>query len=353
MDDQRSTSGQLRGGSPDGDRTNKLITHTHTRIHPPPPPPTCWSKILNNADAAPGLLGSHALGRPHPGHAILLVLAQPRLLGLAKDREVGKIQAQAEDDHGEGERVEAVKVISEDPDANRDAVEIAGQQADVEEGGRRQAQQHGHGRVEDEHDEGEAGLVAAHRGRPVGVAERLAVKDGGLHARDEHAPHADLADNLVQRRGRDQELLGHVAEAVETRAQQHEEVALELGGDAAAHAAAVLGVAGEKQAHAAAADQDADDLGPVVAHAQEGEGQDDDGDDGPEVDQLGGDDGGVAEGEHDKVISLDVEEREDKVLPGPGAQHLPIALGANLVERVGRVDDVEQHVVEEQLEGGD
>ena len=46
----------------------------------------------------------------------------------------------------------------------------------------------------------------------------------------------------------------------------------------------------EEDAHAAAADEDPGYLGPFVAYAEEEEGDDYDADDGPEVEELGGED---------------------------------------------------------------
>jgi hypothetical protein len=46
----------------------------------------------------------------------------------------------------------------------------------------------------------------------------------------------------------------------------------------------------EEHTHSAAADEDSSYLGPFVAHAEEGEGDDYDADYGPEVEELGGED---------------------------------------------------------------
>jgi hypothetical protein len=72
-------------------------------------------------------------------------------------------------------------------------------------------------------------------------------------------------------------------------------------------------IGAEENAHAADADEDAEDLGPVVADAEEEEGYRDDDNDGPEVNQLRGEDGGVAVGEDGEVVSFDVEEGKDDV----------------------------------------
>lgn len=52
-------------------------------------------------------------------------------------------------------------------------------------------------------------------------------------------------------------------------------------------------VGGEDEAEAGDAEEDAEELGVVVADVEEEEGEDDDDGDGPEVDELGGEDGGL------------------------------------------------------------
>lgn len=72
-------------------------------------------------------------------------------------------------------------------------------------------------------------------------------------------------------------------------------------------------ITGEQDTHAADADEDAEDLCGMVADVEEEKGDGDDEDDGPEVDELGGEDGGVAVGEDGEVVAFDVEKREDEV----------------------------------------
>ena len=75
-------------------------------------------------------------------------------------------------------------------------------------------------------------------------------------------------------------------------------------------------IGANENAKTADADKDSDDLSGVVADTEEEEGDDDDKDDGPEVDELGGEDGGVAVGEDGEVVAFDVEEGEDDVWEG-------------------------------------
>lgn len=51
----------------------------------------------------------------------------------------------------------------------------------------------------------------------------------------------------------------------------------------------------------------------MVADMEEEKGDGDDEDDGPEVDELGGEDGGVAVGENGEVVAFDIEKRKDEV----------------------------------------
>ena len=184
--------------------------------------------------------------------------------------------------------------------------------------------------------------------------EGVAVENPRLGAVDDHAPKAQLAHDLIQRTLRHEELLRHVAEAVEGRSREGEEIALELvaGGDVAAVRARDV-VARDQQARPADADQDPEHLRPVVADLQKEETDRDDDDDGPEVDELGGEDGGVAVGEHGEVVALDVAEGEDDVLPAVPEHHARPAAQPVAVEGVAGVDEVEQDVVEEGLEGRD
>lgn len=112
-------------------------------------------------------------------------------------------------------------------------------------------------------------------------------------------------------------------------------------------------VACDQDPHATNADEDARDLRYMIADMEEEERDDDDGDDGEEVDELRGQDGGVPVREHGEVVSLDVEEGEDDVFPTIFQQEAEPALEAAAVQGVGGVDDVEEDVVEEGLEGGD
>jgi len=253
--------------------------------------------------------------RADPTHPPLLIPPQPRLLRLAQDLLSHKIHDQSDHDHDKGNGIQEIDGQAKNLDADDDAPEIAGEEGDVEEsGGGETEHERGEG-VEEGEGEGVADEVAGHVTIPGRGAERVAVEDGGLDAVDDHAPEAHLADDFVEGTFGDEEFLGDVGEAVEGGAEEGEEVAFELVG--AADDAGVGGVGdvvgGEQEAHAADADEDAGHLAEVVADAQGEEGDQHDDDDGPEVEELGAEDGGVAVGEHGEVVAFDVHEGEDEV----------------------------------------
>lgn len=128
-------------------------------------------------------------------------------------------------------------------------------------------------------------------------------------------------------------------------------------------------VGSENDAYAADAEKNTDDLGPVVADLEEKKGDYHDDYDGPEVDELGGEDGGlkmilvlhsecfllkmatyVSVCKNDKVIALNVHERKNEESPSFEDYQATPALETVLVNRVARVDQVEKNVVEERLE---
>ena len=225
------------------------------------------------------------LRRAQPADALLLALAEPRLLRLAQHALAEIIHKVAEHDQGEGQRVQPVDVQAEDAQADDDAPEVAGEQGDVEEGGAGEAVQDGYEGVEEREDERVAREVAADFAVPGRGAEARAVEDARLHAVDDHAPEAELADHFVEGLRGDEVLLGDIAETVECGAEEGEEVAFELvaGGDVAAVGASDV-VASQEEAHARDTDEDSEYLGPVIANAEEEEGDYDNDDDSPKVD---------------------------------------------------------------------
>lgn len=240
----------------------------------------------------------------------------------------------------------------EDLDANDDTPEVAGEQGDVEDGGATGAEQDGYEGVEEAENESVSDQPAGDVAVPGGFAEGLAVEDGGLDTVDAGAEEADEGQELVHGGLGDEELLEDVAEAVESGAEQGEEITLDhVDTGAAVRLLQVIGA--DEDAHTAAADEDADDLEEAVADAQDQEGDDDDNYDGPEVDELGGHEVGVSVGKDGEVVALDVHEAHDQVLPAIIAGDAPPLSRAIADEKDGGVDEGEQDVVEDGLEGRD
>lgn len=89
----------------------------------------------------------------------------------------------------------------------------------------------------------------------------------------------------------------------------------------------------------------------MVPNAQQGKRYQHDDDDGPEVDELGAEDGGVAVCEDDEVVALHVTEGEDDVLPSLTVDDLSPLLDAVAIEGERGIDYGQQDVVEQRLEG--
>ena len=156
--------------------------------------------------------------------------------------------------------------------------------------------------------------VTAHGPVPSCLLPRIPIEDGRLDTIDDHAPETNLAHDLIQRTLARQELLGHITQAIERSTQERKQITLDLISATNVRAVGSRDMVGaHENAKTADADEDADDLSGVVPHVEEEEGDDDDEDDGPEVDELGGEDGGVAVGEDGEVVAFDIEEGEDDV----------------------------------------
>lgn len=255
------------------------------KIDPPPSHPKTSSHNLDRRRPSPDLPPR----RPQPVHAPLLAPPEPRLQRVAQHALAHKVNDQPADDAHKGDGVHPVDARVEDLDADDDAPEVAREQGDVEEGGRGEAEDEGGAGVEDEEAERVAGHVAADFAVvPDGRLVAVPVEDAAHGAVDDRAPEAQLAHDFVERSLAHQEFLRHVAHAVECGAHQCEEVAFELvAARDTAEAGTLRDVVGAKEdAHAADADEDADDLGGMVADVEENEGDEDDHYDGPEIDEL-------------------------------------------------------------------
>ena len=74
---------------------------------------------------------------------------------------------------------------------------------------------------------------------------------------------------------------------------------------------------------------------------------------GPEVDERCRENSGVAVGQDSEVVTLDVAEGQQKVLPAPFELKVKVAARRVAKDSVGEIDKREQDIVEQRLEGGD
>lgn len=243
-------------------------------------------------------------------------------------------------------------MVMEDTQSNDHTPKVSSQQTNVEESRRRKTEDNRGERVEDEEDERVSDFVPDDLAIPSRLRERFAVKDRGLNAVDDGAPESELADHFVHGTLGDSEFFEDVVQTVECGTCQREQVTLELiaGRNVAAVAAGDV-VGCEQEAHTGDTDEDTSNLSPVVSHLEEDERDCDNDDNGPEVDELCAQDSRVAVGENGEVIALDVEEREDNVLPAVLIDHARPAFETLLVQGDSGVDDHEEDVVEQRLEG--
>lgn len=265
-----------------------------------PPPLTCrfislYVRLLNIRSRSslsiqlglPGGINGTQLGSAKASHAVLLVSTQPGLLGVAEDAAGEEVDDETDDDADKGNGVQVVDDIAKDVDANDDAPEVGRQQRDIEKGGTAHTQDEGSQGIEDEEAEGVAGEPAADGVVPVSIAEGRAVEDGSLNAVDEHAKEAHKSQDVVHGALGHEPLLENVGNTIESGTEKAKEIALNHINTWAAVGASDV-IRGEQDTHATAANEDTDDLEQLVAHTQQEEGDDDNADDGPKVEQLGG-----------------------------------------------------------------
>lgn len=110
-------------------------------------------------------------------------------------------------------------------------------------------------------------------------------------------------------------------------------------------------ITGKQKSHAATSNQDANDLENLVADLEQDEGDDDNADNGPKVEQLCRQQVRVAVGQDGKVVAKHIEKAEDKVLPAVAQDDAAQLGGAELDQRNGYVDEGQQCVVEDGLQG--
>lgn len=208
----------------------------------------------------------------NPDHPLFLILAQPNLLRLAQNSLPQKVNQLAEHDEHKRDRIQEMDPISKHSHPDNHAPKVGRQQTDVEKRGRSQAIQNRHKRVEERQHERVPRQIPTHLRIPHRRPKRRPIENPRLHPIDNHRPPPQLPHNLIQRPLTNQKLLRHITQPVKGRTSQREQIALELVGRR--DTGAVAGSAGqtvgaEQQAHAADADQDAADLVPGVADAEE------------------------------------------------------------------------------------
>lgn len=291
------------------------------------------------------------LGSSKAQDTILLVVSKPGLLGIAENATGDKVDELTNDDEHESNRVQEVNLVAKNAGADDDTPEVGSQKRDVEESRATHSQHDRNQRIEQVHAQRKTNNPADNVAVPGGVIEGLSVKDGSLDSVDAHAKETQEGQDMVQMRLGHEPLLKDIGSTVERGAKQSKEITLDHIKTLAAVGTRDV-VAANQNTHATAADEDTHDLEDSVADLEQEERDDDDANNGPEVDELGGEDVGVAVGQDSKVVALDIEERHDEVLPAisPGDSN-PLARTI-LEQEDGGVDEEHEDVVEDGLEGG-
>jgi hypothetical protein len=94
-------------------------------------------------------------------------------------------------------------------------------------------------------------------------------------------------------------------------------------------------------------------LSPLVSYAEQKEGYNHNANDGPEVEELGRKNVGVAVRKDREIVPLDIQERKDSVFPAIHQEEFEVLLESVTVDCVCCVDQSEEDVVEKGLEGRD
>ena len=247
------------------------------------------SDPFTNQPLPPRLLNSLQLRRSHSGNPLLLILPQPRLLTISQHTARQKVHDQPHDNQHKRNRIQVIDRVPENLDANNHTPEIARQETNIEESCGSHAEDDRGERVEDGECKGVANDVATNLAIPGSRLEVRAVEDRSGDAVDDDPEETKHTEHFVHWPFTDEPFFKDVGEAVECGADETEEISFYLGGRIAAVGAGDV-VGCEEDAHAAAADEDPGYLGPFVTYAEEEEGDDYDADDGPEVEELRGED---------------------------------------------------------------
>lgn len=146
-------------------------------------------------------------------------------------------------------------------------------------------------------------------------------------------------------------LLEYVSSTVESGTEQSEQVTLDHVKTAASIGTADV-ITSNEDTHTTTADYNTNDLKDSVPNLEQEERNDNNADNSPEVYELRRQNVRVSVGQNSKVVSLDVQERHDEVLPPILHSNTPPALDTILPQENRRVDEEHQDVIEDGLERG-
>lgn len=130
------------------------------------------------------------LGSSETQNTILLVITQPRLLGITEHATSNKVHELTNDDKNKGNGVQEVNLVAKDPNTNDDTPKVGSQQGDVEESRTSHAEHDGYKDVEDVQAQSVTDDPTDNLTVPGCVIERVSVKDGSLDTVDTHTKQA-------------------------------------------------------------------------------------------------------------------------------------------------------------------
>lgn len=206
--------------------------------------------------------------RPYPIDASFLVPTQPRLPRLSHDTVADKINNKSTDDTDKCNRIHPMNVQTEDLHSDDGSPEVASQQRNIKKSSGGKPEHDWRAAVEYQKAQGVSNQVTADFAIiPDGGFILWTIKDARHGAVDEHTPEAQLAHNFIQGPLRHQEFLCYITHAVERCAHQCKQVPFELVTARDATETGALGdvITAEEDANATNADENADNLGRMVA----------------------------------------------------------------------------------------
>lgn len=284
-------------------------------------------------------------------NALFLVPTQPRLEGFTQELASEVVDHMTDQDQNECDWIHPMNGIIEYVDPNNHVPEVDGEERDVKEGRRCESEQQRRQRVEEDQAEGISNQVSGHLAIPDCGLEVRPIKDAGDDAVDDHAIKGELPDYLVYRSLARHEFLHSVREAVASGSHQREQITLDhIVPRVVSPTGAGDVVRREQHAQATDTDQNSYDLGKVVPHVHQEEGEHDDYNNGPDEDQLDAKEGSISKGQNDEIISKNVEECQYDICPAVLEDYIKPLLETVLVKRIGRVNDIQEYIGEEGLE---